>query len=232
MKLSDRDLKLLVLLLLVAVIVCPIFFLIRPFNEKIESTNQHISQLKEREAFLAKLDANRAFYNSSIALLDEERTKIISNYANGVRDENTVMFLADTEKKIPIAMTTLAFSQSEPTIITEASVGPDGSIVDGLSAVTSFSTVSYVASYDSLKEFLGFIMGNKNKMVITSLSADQSDENGVITGSFVLNQYAISGEGRELEPAKIPTMDHGVDNMFGVPAALAEELQEAPTGEE
>jgi hypothetical protein len=56
-------------------------------------------------------------------------------------------------------------------------------------------------------------MSNKNKMVITSLSADQSDENGVITGVFVLNQYAVSGEGRELEPAKIPSMDHGVDNM-------------------
>ena len=230
MKLSDRDLKLLVLLLLVAVIVCPIFFLIRPFNEKIESTNQHIGQLREREDFLAKLDANREFYNNSIALLAEERAKIISNYADGVRDENTVMFLANTEKQIPIAMTNLSFSQSEPTIITEASVDPDGNVIDGLSAVTSYSTVSFVASYDSLKEFLAFIMGNKNKMVISSLSADQNDENGVITGVFVLNQYAVSGEGRELEPAKIPSMDHGVDNMFGVPSGLAQELivEEAP----
>ena len=232
MKLSDRDLKLLVLLLLVAVIVCPIFFLIRPFNEKIESTNQHITQLKEREEFLAKLDANRAFYNSSIELLDGERSKIISNFASGVRDENTVMFLAETEKQIPIAMTTLSFATSEPVVISENSVDAEGNTVEGLSAVTSFTSVSYVTSYDSLKDFLSFILNNENKMVVSTISADQSDENGAISGVFVLNQYAVSGEGRELAPAKIPAMDHGVDNMFGVPSGLAEEIVEEEATEE
>ena len=61
MKLSDRDLKLLVILLIAVVIACPIIFVIRPYNSKINDTQAHIDQLKERQSFLAKLNENRQF---------------------------------------------------------------------------------------------------------------------------------------------------------------------------
>lgn len=223
MKLSDRDLKLLVILLLAVVIVCPILFVLRPLNEKIEATNTHIDSLKERQDFLAKLNANRQFYLDSIELLNTERGKIIANYAEGLRDENTVMFLADAEKQLPIAMKTLSFITSEPMVISESSVDENGELVEGLQAYTSYSTVEYVAQYDAFKEFLAFILNNDTKMVVTSISANQNDENGSIEGVFVLNQYAVTGEGRELEQAKIPAMDHGRDNIFGVPEGISEE---------
>ncbi len=226
MKLSDRDLKLLVVLLIAVVIACPIIFVLRPYNTKIEGVEAHISELKERQAFLAKLNENRQFYNDSIALLTDERNKIIEGYAMDLRDENNVIFLANTERQIPIAMKTLSFSYGEPTVISEATVDDNGEYVDGLTAMTGYSTIEYVTSYGSLKDFLKYILDNPNKMVITSISADQSDEDGSITGVFILNQYAVTGEGRELPPAKIPAMDHGVDNMFGIPSGLAEEMEE------
>ena len=71
MKLSDRDLKLLVIFLLAVVIALPIIFVLRPYNKKIEEVNAHITELKERQSFLAKLNENRQFYNDSIALLRE-----------------------------------------------------------------------------------------------------------------------------------------------------------------
>lgn len=222
MKLSDRDLKLLVIFLMAVVIACPILFILRPYNKKIEAVNNHISELQERQSFLAKLNENRQFYNDSIALLDTERSKIVENYAKGLRDENTVIFLANVERQIPIAMTALSFSNGEPMVITEAHIDENGEMVDGLTAMTSFSTVGYTTTYDGFKSFLGYIMNNKDKMVISNVSADQSDEDGTITGSFVLSQYAVSGEGRALEPAKIPAMDHGTDNIFGVPLNLEE----------
>ena len=223
MKLSDRDLKLLVIFLMVIVIVLPILFVLRPYNKKIDEVNAHINQLKERQSFLAKLNENRQFYNDSIALLDSERAKIVENYAKGLRDENTVIFLANVEKQIPIAMTTLSFSNSEPMVITDSHIDENGEMVEGLTAMTSYSTVAYVTSYDGFKSFLEYIMNNKDKMVISNVSADQSDADGTISGSFVLSQYAVSGEGRELDSAKIPPMDHGTDNIFGIPSDLEEE---------
>lgn len=231
MKLSDRDFKLLILLLIAVVIACPILFVLRPYNNKIESTQAHIDQLKERQAFLAKLNENRQFYNDSIALLDSERGKIIENYAKGLRDENTVMFLANTEKQIPIAMRALSFTEGDPTPITDDYVNENGEVVDGLKAYTTMSTVEYVAQYDAFKDFLAYIMNNENKMVLTSVSADQDDTDGSIKGIFVLSQYAVSGEGRELDAAKIPSMEHGTDNIFGVPSLMEEEEEPAPADE-
>jgi len=228
MKLSDRDLKLLVLLLLVAVIVCPIFFLIRPFNEKIASTNQHISQLKEREEFLAKLDANRAFYNSSIELLTQERSKVVEDFATGLIDENNVTFLADTEIKLNMAMTTLNFTYTEPTSISEDSVDPaTGEVIEGLTAETLISTVEYVCDYENMKEFLQYILSQKDRMVVTAFSADQDDETGKIKGTFTLNQYAVTGEGRTLKPVSAENIPYGVENVFGIPTGEAVEEEVA-----
>ena len=224
MKLSDRDLKLLVLLLLVAVIVCPIFFIIRPFNEKIDGANQHIKQLKEREEFLAKLDANRAFYNSSIELLANERTKIIQDYAEGLIDENNVFFLAKAEDDLNVAMTTLNFAYAEPTKISEDYVNPEtGELVEGLTANTLISTVEYICEYQNMKDLLKFVMDRDDRMVITSISADQDGETGLIKGVFVLNQYAVSGEGRSLAPASAENIPYGVENIFGKIEAEEEE---------
>ena len=223
MKLSDRDLKLLILLLIAVVIACPIFFVLRPYNTKIQETEAHIAELQTRQAFLAKLNENRQFYFDSIDLLDNERSKLIEQYAKGLRDENTVMFLANTEKQLPIAMRTLSFTSGEPTEITEAYVNDQGEVVEGLSAYTSMATVEFVAQYDAFKSFLSYIMSNQDKMVLSSVSADQDDMDGTIKGVFILNQYAVSGEGRELDAAKIPAMEHHVDNIFGVPSMLEEE---------
>ena len=234
MKLSDRDLKLLVILLLAVVIACPILFVLRPYNTKIEETEATIAQLKERQDFILKLDANRQFYLDSIALLDNERNAIIADYAEGLRDEKTVMFLANTEKQIPIGMTTLSYAEeTEPTVISEATVNENGETVDGLSALTSITTVAYTAQYEEVKQLLDLIRKSDKRMVITAFSADQDDMNGAIKGTFILNQYAVTGEGRELAPAKIPSMNHGVENIFGEPEGIdPEELEEALADQE
>ncbi len=217
MKMSDRDLKLLVIVLIAIVIACPIFFILRPYSNRIKETEEHIVTLQERQSFLAKLNENRAFYNSSIALLGEERTKIIADFSEGLRDENSLIYLANTERQIPIAMKGLAFEELEPTKISDSTVDAEGKVVEGLVAKTSVTTIDYVAEYEDIKEFLKFILDSDKRTVLSAVSMDQNDENGNIEGMFILKQYAVTGEGRELAPAVIPQVPHGVDNVFGIP---------------
>jgi len=131
-------------------------------------------------------------------------------------------------------MRALSFAYNEPTVITEDSVNENGEFVEGLKALANFSTVEYTASYDSFKTFLQTVLDSDTKMVVSSITADQDDMNGAIVGSFVLSQYAVSGEGRELEPAKVPAMDHGVDNVFGKPQLVEEDetVEEQPAATE
>ena len=52
MKMSDRDLKLLVIVLIAIVIACPIIFVLRPYSNRIKETEDHIVKLQERQSFL------------------------------------------------------------------------------------------------------------------------------------------------------------------------------------
>ena len=217
MKISDRDLKLLVIGLLLIVIVGPIFLVIRPYNTKIAEVEAHITTLKERQAFLAKLNENRQFYNDSIVLLTNERNKIIDDFAKGLRDENTVMFLANTERQIPIAMQMISFAEEDPVHISDAYVDDNGETVEGLDALTSVSDVQFTADYEAVKDFLQFILDSDTRIVVTSFNMDQNEDTGAIEGEFYLSHYAVTGEGRVLEPAKIPSIDHGLDRIFGEP---------------
>jgi len=67
-------------------------------------------------------------------------------------------------------------------------------------------------------------------MVVSSFTADMDDETGLIKGALVLNQYAVTGEGRSLTPATAESIPYGVDNVFGKPSGIAEE-EETPAEE-
>ena len=231
MRLSDRDLKLLVIVLIAVVIACPIIFVLRPYNEKIKETQSHIDTLKERQSFLAKLNENRQFYNDSIVLLTNERQKIVEDFAEGLRAENTIMFLANTEQQIPIAMKSVSFSEGEPVTISEAYVNENGEAVEGLTAVTSYSSVSYSSDYFALKDFLKYILDLDKRTVVTSIVMNQDDETGLINGNLSISHYAVTGEGRELAPANIPSMEHGVERIFGIPSSEANEDEQQPAEE-
>jgi hypothetical protein len=217
MKMSDRDIKLLAIVLLLIIIIAPIFFILRPYKTRIEEVSNHISALQERQSFLAKLNENRQFYFDSIDLLTVERTKIIADFAEGLRDENTVMFLANTERQIPFAMTGISIAEGESTTISESSVDANGEYVEGLVAKTSMTAVAFTADYEASKDFLKFILDRNKRTVVTSFSMDQDEETGKVNGELIIAHYAVSGEGRVLEDAKIPTIVHGTDRIFGEP---------------
>jgi len=217
MKMSDRDIKLLAIVLFLIIIIAPIFFILRPYKTRIEEVEAHISKLQERQSFLAKLNENRQFYFDSIDLLTKERTKIIADYAEGLRDENTVMFLANTERQIPFAMTALSFADGDSTIISESTVDANGEYVEGLVARTSLTSVQFTADYEPTKDFLKYILDRNKRTVVTTFNMDQNEDTGKIEGELIIAHYAVSGEGRVLEDAKIPTIVHGTDRIFGEP---------------
>ena len=217
MKMSDRDIKLLAIVLFLIIIIAPIFFILRPYKTRIEEVEAHISKLQERQSFLAKLNENRQFYFDSIDLLTKERTKIIADYAEGLRDENTVMFLANTERQIPFAMTNISFADGDSTIISDSTVDANGEYVEGLVARTSLTAIQFTADYDPTKDFLKYILDRNKRTVVTAFNMDQDEDTGKIEGELIIAHYAVSGEGRVLEDAKIPTIVHGTERIFGEP---------------
>ena len=226
MKISDRDFKLIMIVIIAVVIALPILFVIRPTKEKIDAVTAEIATLSERQSYLSQLDANRSFYLDSIDLLNKERNKLIEGYAEGIKGENSIMFLANTERDIPIKMKAIAFVEEEPTAISEGYTNENGEYVEGLAAITQTATVAYLDKYENVKSFLSYIKNSKTRMVVKSISMKLNTETGLIDGVFVLDQYAISGEGRTLKKAVIPEFTRGMENIFGNYTVVGEEEEE------
>lgn len=217
MKLSDRDTKLIVILLIVLVIVLPYLLVVKKYDTKSETIQNNIKSLEERRNYLSQLDIHRQEYLNNIALLEAERTKLIQDYACGIEQENTLMFIRNAELKYlkedgdPLGASwigSIDFADIIDTPISENSVDEEGNVVEGLTAHQYTTTIGYSTSYDSIKAFVDYIIGNAEKMNISALSIKKDKEVGYVTGALVLNQYAITGEGREFKPLEMPKLNH------------------------
>ena len=215
MKISDRDKKLILFVLLVAIIALPIFFFIRPKNNQIKEMDTQLVSLNERYNYLKDLSAKQPEYERMIAELNTKRDEMIKDFAGGIKLENTIMFLRDIElSDNPVNMSTLTFGEAEETVVTEDSVNESGEFVEGLTAIKVPTTISYDAEYEDVKHFLNYIFTYKDKMAISRISMTLDRNTNQITGVAVVDQYAISGNGKEVPDAKIPSMVNGTNRLF------------------
>ena len=51
-------------------------------------------------------------------------------------------------------------------------------------------------------------------MILSAVSMDLDKETNMIVGTVVLDQYAISGNGKEVKQTPIPSMIHGTDRLY------------------
>lgn len=228
MKISDREKKIIVVIIIVAVIVLPILLVIKPYKEKQEAIDKEIADLTERYEYLLELEANRPTYEKEIEDYNGMRDTIINGYAEGIRQENVIMFLRGLEKKIPVFMETLSFTGNTITPISAGVTQEDGTVTGAIDAVKTQTSVSYECEYEDIKTFLQLILNNSDRMVVSAVDISYDSATGKVSGMFVLDQFAITGEGRELEAADIPAMNHGNESIFGTYISdeeLREELQ-------
>lgn len=216
MKISDRDKKLILFVLLVAVIALPIFLFIRPRNEKIKELDAQLVSINERYNYLKELSDKQPEYEAKIAELNAERDQIIDDFPGGVLFENTVMFLRATEKHFDenFRALTMSFAMDEEETITDAKVNSNGEYVEGLTAIKATTTIAYCGEYNEIKEFINYIFNQKDTMILSYMSMDLDTETNMIKGTFVLDQYAISGNGKEVKQTTIPAMIHGTSRLY------------------
>lgn len=229
MKISDREKKIIVIVIIAAVIALPILFVLKPYKEKQEAIDKEIADLTERYEYLLELEEHREDYEKEIAEYNGMRDDIIDGYAEGIRQENVIMFLRGLEKNIPVFMETLSFTGNTITPISAGMTQPDGSVTGAIDAVKTQTSVSYECEYEDIKTFITEIMGNSDRMVVSAIDISYDSATGKVSGMFVLDQFAIIGEGRELEAADIPTMEHGNESIFGTWIS-DEELREEKQG--
>lgn len=233
MKISDRDKILILSVIFLAIVLLPIFLFIRPRINDIKGLESELEGLNKRYEDLKKLDDKRPLYEAEITRLNEEREQMITGFAEGVLQENTIMFLYDIETTYPMVMTKETFETIEETPVTSGKV-ENGEVVGDLTALKFTTTVEYRADYAQIKKLLDYIFTYNTKMSISAIGIEFDPDTAQFEGYFTLNEYAFVGHGRSIESVTLPSLNRGQnENPFKrvMPLPRNEDLREEKENE-
>lgn len=102
MKVSKRDVLLLVAFIGILAVVCSYFFVFQPTMEKSEALKQENQQLQDRITDLRTKSDNRGSYESETARMRQEMEEIYQLFPVDVREENAVLLAINQELLAPM----------------------------------------------------------------------------------------------------------------------------------
>lgn len=102
MKVSKRDILLLVGFLGILAGVCSFLFIFQPTMEKADALEQENIQLQSRIADLRIKDANRSTYESEMTRMEQEIKEIYQLFPVDVREENAILLAINQELIAPL----------------------------------------------------------------------------------------------------------------------------------
>lgn len=219
MKLSDKDKKLL-LVLLIGLILFGAYKLNGIFSESLEENEK---LLKERNAkytdLLAKSARRKEFVDeteSSKAMYHD----ILASYKNSLSQEQTLVFLGLVEKATGVWLKQVGFSQVSNVYtfgnITSSNPGTPGQKVysSDYQGITTSMTLSYECKYDDLKVVLKYLEDYGKKATVSNISFAYNNSTDMVNGTMNLSLYSITGSDRPGESVNINDVAVGTDNIF------------------
>lgn len=109
MKLSERDKTLLFILGIVLIAFLPWFFIVQPFSEKTAAMEKEITELESKKTSLMALELRRDEFTQEIERAEEEKERLLVRFPAEILQERSILFLNDTEKRIPVTLSQTAF---------------------------------------------------------------------------------------------------------------------------
>lgn len=237
MKLTEKDKNLLLILAVIAAFCLPLVLLVQPAMNKCEALTREISELQSRKSYLDQIVAAGSTYQEEAENIAVKKEELMNRFPSDIPQEASLLFMDNTEKKIPISLYQVGFGEdvamqmtSAPTQeaidqveadtgdVTDDSVYADTTsqtaVTSGLTGISTSTDFSYTAGYEEFKEFLDYIENYNDRMVITSLTASYAMDMNQVNGNFTLIQYALKGEDRNPVSFLEPEMIQGTNNIF------------------
>lgn len=221
MKISDRDVKLLYVVLSIAIIVCAYFFGFRKLTAANEALDKEISELKVRHTTLRTMETNAKKYSDDTVVYNDNYDKIIAKFDTGYSQEYSILFIKELEDKLDVWLSQAGLAQTDNVYTFGQIQSTNPSSESGSSVYSSdykgyktVLTLTYQASYDDFKNLIEYINNYKYKCTIDSMSMSYNSESDVVSGSLVVSQYAITGKDRPFNNVNINGILNGTGNIF------------------
>ena len=222
---KKTDLIALLVVLSIGVLVITYMFVIKDARDDIDELDIQKTQLEAEVRDLEAKEANRAQYEEETAQFKEQFQEELKKYPADLNQETTVMWMKGVEQNCNIQ--NMSFTMPRDTeywklgstystateVTTDTTSGGETDYV----AITDAYGVTYQGSYENLKNYLNYVAEYKYRMNISSITIayakDETNPEGLCTGSVILNAYAVSGPDRTPDTVQVD-VEEGVDNIF------------------
>lgn len=222
-QLPQRQLKLILILVTLILIVGSYFFGYQKFSNKAEQLDRENKMLINQRIELQQKNMNKD------AIIDEtkemkEKTKILmDSFPRGLSQEKSIMFIHSLASNTGMEIGSINLSELE---LFYPLSGPEEVNIDQLMGHKTKVTISYSSTYEGLKKWISYIHDYDERMNIPSFSAAFNHTTGKLSGTMMIDLYALNGSDKEFKDPVINGVPIGTDNIFGsfdIPIDIDEE---------
>lgn len=232
MKISEKDIKLLLVLLIVGIVVGA-YKLNGMFNDALKENEQTLEEREERYKDLVAKSARRKEFMDDTLKFQLEHRDLLASYKNSLSQEQTLVFLGLVEKATGVWLKQVGFSEVS-TVYTFGDVkssnpGKSGNKVytTDYTGIKTSMTLSYECSYADLKRVLKYLEEYGKKATISNISLTYSEGVDIVSGSMNMSLYSIKGSDRPAEDVNIKDVGVGTDNIFSSDTFLPSNIDDS-----
>ncbi len=216
---SDRDKKLLIGLLIVAILGGS-WWLSGKIKTENEKYKTEYEELKVRYNDLETKNAYRATYQKDTETNTTLFNQVMSSFNTSLSQEQTLLFYTAVEQNTGVWLNQMSLNNVSQ-VYTFGKIGSSNPSKAGQRVydtdnvgITTTSNVSYQCTYDQLKDVLTYLREQGKKVTINSMSYSYAAGTDMVSGTMALSFFAIQGKDRPPLNTDIKDVFVGTDNIF------------------
>ena len=222
MKVSKKDIYLIIGFLGVLAFLCAFLWVYQPAMEKVDDLKAESRSLEIEIADLQSKMDNKDTYVSKTQEMATEMDSILQMFPVELKEEDAIVLTLTEELLSPMIVTTLTMDETEPvdfelyTQESEEAEPVDTGETIQLGLYRNPVSMQFVSSYEALKRYVKTVSLQTNRTKIVGITASYDEMTGLLTCVANLNMYFITGqEDKTYVQPDFSSVITGTDNPFG-----------------
>ena len=216
MKISKKEIYLLLALLGIGIAVCAWQFGFKKINAKTEVLQTETDVLRSEITKYTAVKDNIALYKTGIENATNHIAEVFYNFPAYIMEEDMIMLGRSLEKNIEKTTVSNITFGAASNVYSVASRPADSTTVPiSYGLYNNAITISYQTSYEGFKDLVEYICENKNRMTISDFSLAYDTASGMLTANTNVNMYSVTGTEKEYTQQNLSGVGIGTDNIFG-----------------
>lgn len=217
LKVSERDKKLLIVVMAVLIMALAYFFGYSNLSAQVDELSTKKTSLETTKRDLKEKNNNKQKYINDTEKLSKACTVLFDKYDSTTSQPNAIEFFNKTEDVTGVWVKSLSLSPATVLYkfgqIASSNINGTSSYSSNFVGYKSSINISYEGDYSQWKNFVKYINTYASKSTIDSLTATYNDSTGVVSGTASISLYAIQGGDRKATEPKFDVKT-GTDNIF------------------